>query len=373
MTATATAIVLEVGVPALPERRELVPRPARHGYACDVVTLVDDRRGDLVPEIPPRVYAGIPSWRSRRTWLTALTGHPRLIEAARRYETCAERVVQVMELAADYATTGTGRGIAVSHKTLARALGVTKKTIQRAFWAAEDLGLLVLAVAGSDMTMEMRYQILNRYKRGHRRRGWSKLPNVYAATLPRWMDPQPLRSKPKPVRGTAFAKRAVDNEGPIAAAAFINVYPPVGGPPDRISLAIPHHKTKAFTDVCAQSIHRTEETQRTDAPRPTIKAHLKSGVRAARPIEPVLRALGEALRAELAGFKRVSLRRICPVLTDFARAGVSAKRIADGLDSFLQANNLSWISDWPPGREDEQAKYLAALIVRARRSHHLDV
>jgi hypothetical protein len=151
-----------------------------------------------------------------------------------------------MELASGYADPRTGRGIAVSHKTLARRLEVTTKVIQRCFWAADDVGLLERILDGSDMSMERRTQIRDHYDHHDRpalrpdgryaRRGTqSKLPNVYAATVPRWLATGLAGAQPKPARGSTFAGVSVDNSQRRIASKFANVHPPVGGSPTQDS------------------------------------------------------------------------------------------------------------------------------------------
>lgn len=361
---TAAAVVDQV--PELRARREATPRAARHGWATHAVVMVANSAGDLVPEVPGELYAGIATWRSQRTWREAFHAHPRLVEAARRYETCSARVHQVMELAATYADPATGRGIAVAHRTLARKLGVTSKVIQRCFWAAEDLGLLERVLDGSDMTLKMRMQVRDHYPHGTRRGSRSKLANVYAATLPRWLATRLPGHRPKPVRGVTFAGVSVDNLRRASPLNFGNVYPPVGGTPEpefRLSLVLP---TTTFETSRGQPDVSNQQAHRTAAARPT-KAHRRTGSeRAPRRLDPAVERFARALRHDLLGFRSVSLYRICPGLSLYVSAGLSVSDLRRGLDDYLAAVGRTWLTSWRPDQAEEQARYLIGMLNRAR-------
>lgn len=361
-----TAAALVDHAPELHQRRRAAPRAARHGWATHSVVMVANSAGDLVPEVPGELYAGIATWRTQKTWCAALHAHPRLVEAARRYETCPARVHQVMELAATYADPATGRGIGVAHTTLARKLGVSSKVVQRCFWAAEDLGLLERVLDGSDMTMTMRMQVRDHYPHGTRRGTRSKLPNVYAATIPRWLATRLPGHRPKPVRGAAFAGGSVDNFRPSSPLNLGNVYPPVGGTPNpesHLSLVLP---TTTFNTSCGQPGLSDQQAHRTAAARPTKARRRTGSERAARRLDPAVERFARALRRDLLGFRGVSLYRICPGLSLYVSAGLSVADLRRGLDDYLAAVGRTWLTSWRPEQAEEQARYLIGMLNRAR-------
>jgi hypothetical protein len=353
--------------PALRDRRKVDGRSwATHG-----LRMVTSKTGDLVPEVPGELYAGIPGWRSQRTWREAFQLHPRIAEATRRYETCPERLHQVMDAAAPYADPATGRGIAVAHGTLARQLGVTSKVIQRCFWAAEDLGLLERVLDGSDMTLEMRMQVRDHYPKGSKRGTRSKLPNVYAATIPRWLATHLPRAHPKPARGTTFASTTVDNPQRPNAPKPGNVHPPVGGTTPQKKFFTLFSPTTSFGNACGQNDGSEQKTHRTAAPRPT-KTHRQTGSeRPARRLDPAAEQLARALRQELPGFRDVSLYRICPALSSYANAGLSATDLKHGLDNYLADTGRTWLTTWQPHQTGEQARYLIGMLTRARTAGYI--
>lgn len=371
-------LVVDPAVPALPARREDVPRPARYGWASRGVTMVPSASGELVVRVPSEAYAGIAGWRSRPTWLRAFGAHPRLVEAARRYETCPARIGQVMALLAGCADLVTGRNIAVAHATIARQLAVTKKTVQRCCWAAEDLGLLVRVLDGSDMTLVMRMQIRDYYPRGDKRGTRSKLPNVYAATLPRWLATQFPGPRPKPVRGALVATTAahsasgsVDNVAGGVGLATAYVHPPVGGtPPPSLDVSL-YLRTTPFGAVCGQTNGLQRKHDRTAAARPTT-THQQTGIRPRAPrLEPAVERFARDLRRLLIGFSDVSLARIGPALRLYVSAGLSPTDLRRGLDRYLAETGRTWRTHWQPDQDVDQAKYLVSALGRARRAGYI--
>ncbi|MGI8447404.1 MAG: hypothetical protein ACR2MP_09535 [Streptosporangiaceae bacterium] len=374
----------ETTTPPLHPRRELAARPARHGWATHSVALVVNDDGELVIEIPGDLYAGIAGWRTQTTWLAAFSVHPRLLEAVRRYETCVATVLRVMTAMATYADPATGRGIRAAHATIARQLGVSPKVVQRCCWAAEDLGLLERVLDGSDMTLAMRGQIRDHY--GHhdrptarpdgryaRRGTQSKLPNVYAATLPRWLATQLPAARPKPTAGAASAGTPVDEAGPavenfgrLVAAKYVSVHPPVGGTAPPTSSSASYSRRTTFGAACGQRDVPDQRTRRTAATRPT-KAHRRAGSeRPVRRLDPAVERFARALRADLLGFRDVSLYRICPGLSLYVSAGLSVSDLRRGLDDYLAAVGRTWLTSWRPDQAEEQARYLIGMLNRAR-------
>lgn len=379
-----TAAALVDSVPELRARREAAPRAARHGWATHSVALVVNDDGELVIEIPGDLYAGIAGWRTQTTWLAAFGAHPRLLEAVRRYETCVTTLLRVMAAMATYADPTTGRGMRAAHATIARQLGVSPKVVQRCCWAAEDLGLLERVLDGSDMTLAMRSQIRDHY--GHhdrptarpdgryaRRGTQSKLPNVYAATLPRWLASQLPGATPKLAAGAAFAGTPVDGTGPAVenfgrrvATKYVSVYPPVGGtldPESRLSLVLP---TTTFDTSCGQPHVSNQQTRRTAAARPTKARRRTVSDQAPRRLDPAVERFARALRRDLLGFRSVSLFRICPGLSLYVSAGLSVSDLRRGLDDYLAAVGRTWLTSWRPGQGEEQARYLIGMLNRAR-------
>lgn len=364
--------------PVLLARREGMPRPARYGWACRGVVLEPTAAGELVVRVPSQAYAGIAGWRSRRTWLRAFGAHPRLVEAARRYQTCPGRVGQVMALLGGCADLVSGRNIAVAHATIARQLAVTAKTVQRCCWAAEDLGLLVRVLDGSDMRLAMRMQIRDHYPRGDKRGTRSKLPNVYAATLPRWLATQLPGPRPKPVRGALAATTAahgatgsVDNAAGRAGVTTAYVHPPVGGTPPPALNVLYNSRTTPFGAICGQTAGLRREDDRTAAARPTT-THQKTGLRPRAPrLEPAVERFARDLRRLLVGFSGVSVARIGPALRLYVSAGLSPTDLRRGLDRYLAEAGQTWRTHWQPGQDVDQAKYLVSALGRARRAGYI--
>jgi hypothetical protein len=359
--------VLGEEVPALRDRRPA----ARHGWATHSLQMVATSTGDLVPEVPGELYAGIAGWRSQRSWLQAVQLHPRVEEAARRHETCPDALRRVMAMAASYADPVTGRGIGVAHGTLARKLGVSSKTVKRCFWAAEDLGLLERVLDGSDMTLTMRMQVRDHYPKGSRRGTRSKLPNFYAATIPRWLATRLPGVHPKPARGTTFAGASVDNSRPPMALSPGNVHPPVGGTTPQKSHLTLWSGTTTFSPACGQPAGTEPRTDRTAAARPT-KAHQgTSTARPARRLDPAVEQFARALRRELVGFRDVSLPRICPALSLYVRAGLNPSDLRRGLDDYLAATGRTWLTSWQADQAEQQARYLIGMLTRARMTGYI--
>lgn len=388
-TATLTPAPAALAAPPLHPRREDAPRPARHGWATHGVALVINDAGELVIEIPGELYAGIAGWRTQTTWLAAFQVHPRVLEAVRRYETCAATLLRVMAALAGYANPTTGRDIRVAHATIARQLEVSPKVVQRCCWAAEDLGLLERVLDGSDMTLAMRGQIRDHY--GHhdrpvvrpggryaRRGTQSKLPNVYAATLPRWLATQLPGVQPKPAAGSEFAGVPVDGAGPAVenfgrqvAMRYGSVHPPVGGTRQPSVSLSPYSRRTTFEPSCAQPDGPEPRPDRTAAPRPT-KTHRRTGAdRPRRRLDPAVERFARELRRDMPGFRSISLYRICPALSLYVSAGLSVSALKRGLDSYLGALGRTWLTNWRPDQGEEQARYLIGMLTRARMAGYI--
>lgn len=316
---------------------------------------VDLHQGGVAFIAPAGAYASIPAWHSAGAWLGALKVHPRLAEA------CARRVkpalfLTIMREFASRAEPGTGRDIAVVHADVAAAVGVCSKTIQRAVRIAYSLGAMQLVLAGCDMSIMQRDRVLRRYGRGVAQRSWRNLPNFYAATMPREM-----------AKLAREVRLDVDNK----ARRMGIVHHPEGfraGTESSVDL----YKQEPFTPVCGQPRPpNIELPTRTAAARPTEKQHQRTDVSRWPRLEPELEAYAEALRARFPGYRRLSLRRIGPALRQYLHAGLSPAELIAGLNTYLQAHSISWLTSWPPDAQAAQARYLIGMLAKARRAGYI--
>lgn len=308
----------------MPKRSQRVAPPMAHAA---VAHFLPD--GRLTFRAPDGSYAGIPAWRSLTGWIGAARLHPNLGPCCRAHNVAPSTLLAVLRELGTHADAATGREIAVSHAVVADALGISTKTVQRAVRASQALDLLVTVLSGCDMSLPQRIAVLGHYARGSRGSKWRTLPNFYAATVPRQLD----------------------------------VHLPERSQVPQFSTYVPTQRT--FTQDCGQP-QPTATTQRPVAPLLTTTTHLKSGVRPAQVTPSALRAYGEALRALLPGYRALSLARICPGLSLYASAGISPSRLIAGLDGYLAAVGTSWLTDWAPGHDAEQARYLVGMLKRAR-------
>ena len=304
---------------------------------------------------PAGAYASIPAWHSAGAWLGALKLHPRLAEA------CARRVkpalfLTIMRELASRAEPATGRDIAVVHADVAASVGVCTKTVQRAVRIAYSLGAMQLVLAGCDMSITQRDHVLRRYGRGVAQRSWRNLPNFYAATMP-----------PEMAKLAQQVRLVVDN-GPRHLSV---VHHPEGFTAGTKSSVSPYKK-KPFRPVCGQpSASPRPQTERTTAARPTEKRQQKTRLPRGPQLEPELEAYAEALRARLPGYQRLSLRRTGPALRQYLQAGLRPAELIAGLNTYLQAHSITWITAWPPDAQAEQARYLIGMLAKARRAGYI--
>ncbi|MFT4284352.1 MAG: hypothetical protein QM598_05900 [Protaetiibacter sp.] len=100
-------------------------------------------------------YAGVVAWQSRSSWFDALLDvlatdeGERARAAARISPDTFLRVAWADALSAD---SGTGRGVATSHQSVATRLGMSTKTVQRCRNLLEQLGFAVEIVRGRHLT-----------------------------------------------------------------------------------------------------------------------------------------------------------------------------------------------------------------------------
>lgn len=105
--------------------------------------------------MPAGAYAKRRAWQSAQTWLADLTAavHSPAGEAIRakwKVSTGTLDILARFEIStADFST---GRGVATAHQTVADALGMSKKTVQRGRSLIEELGFAATVVRGRYLT-----------------------------------------------------------------------------------------------------------------------------------------------------------------------------------------------------------------------------
>lgn len=119
------------------------------------------RSGSWSPEPAPGTYGPLPAWTSGAHWFDALmdvlatsTGEE-LRRAARVAPDTLLRVARADWLVADV---DTGRGVTTAHETVAAALGMCGKTVQRARALMESLGFAATVLEGRYLTRAERHE-----------------------------------------------------------------------------------------------------------------------------------------------------------------------------------------------------------------------
>jgi hypothetical protein len=102
------------------------------------------------------------------------------------------------------------------------------------------------------------------------------------------------------------------------------------------------------------------------ATRTTTPQRLRRNDSSGSTLESKLEVYAAVLRAKLLGFRDLSLRRIGPGLKPYLDAGLSPGELQAGLDTYLSAHGLTWIHQWQPRHQPEQARYLIGMLKRAR-------
>lgn len=325
--------------------------------------------GTLSFVAPPGAYAEVPAWHSHGAWLGAAKLHPKLEHACRDRRVAVTTFLAVLCAMGAHADIDTGRDIAVAHATIGEQLDRCEKTVQRACRVGEDLGLLVRVLDGADMSLRQRITVLGHFTRGTRGAGWRSLPNFYAATMPSAVSELvPPRSTPKPARGTDHLA-SVDNSRPSISCLPRNVHLPEGSP-SSLERSVPlYSRRTTFEPDCAQlDPPKRERLRGTAAPRPTTAHRQVSPHRAQARLDPAAEAFARAVKAGLPGYRAASLRRICPALSLYVRAGLRPADIKNGLDGYLAATGRTWLTRWGPDQQAEQARYLIGMITAARRA-----
>jgi len=105
--------------------------------------------------------ATIPTWGGRRRWLAAVCvalDQPDGQQLLARHHVAPATVVAIATLDAQAADHRTGRFVATAHATVARALGICSRTVQRARQVLIDAGLAAVVAAGRYLTGTERRQ-----------------------------------------------------------------------------------------------------------------------------------------------------------------------------------------------------------------------
>jgi len=132
---------------------------------------------------PAGAYSEIPAWHSAQAWFDAVLDMLATPEgeALRRSARVSRKTLLAVahcdRMAADQST---GRGLATAHETVARELGLSSKTVQRARFLLEDFGLAVTVVEGRYLTAQERREAAAKHG-GHQLRAAS----TRALTIPR--------------------------------------------------------------------------------------------------------------------------------------------------------------------------------------------
>lgn len=163
-------------------------------------------------EAPPGAYALIPAWASGGAWfdsvLDALTA-PAGAEKRRRARVAPDTLLRVARADWKAADAHTGRGVATAHETVAEALGMSAKTVQRSRRLLELLGLAVTVVEGRYLTVSER-KAARAAHGGHQLRAAS----LRALTMPR-----PVENVHLPRRGKALKESLVSENLPTRSDA----------------------------------------------------------------------------------------------------------------------------------------------------------
>lgn len=107
----------------------------------------------------PRLPASVPVWSSAADWLTRLSAALRTTEGEEKRaaaKVSADTLIDVAAADARAADSRTGRGVTTAHDTVAKALGCSGKTVQRARLLIEALGFAKTVIVGRYLTTEER-------------------------------------------------------------------------------------------------------------------------------------------------------------------------------------------------------------------------
>ena len=111
------------------------------------------------PANGPTLPATVPVWSSAAHWLETLAAAlrtPQGEELRAAAKVSADTLIDVAAADARAADSRTGRGVATAHDTVAKALGCSGKTVQRARLLIEALGFAKTVIVGRYLTTEER-------------------------------------------------------------------------------------------------------------------------------------------------------------------------------------------------------------------------
>lgn len=155
----------------------------RGRIATDSRTQERVRRGSWALQAPQGAYAGIEAWSGRGHWfatLAAVLATGAGDELRRAARVAPDTLLRVAEADSAVADRRTGRGVTTSHESVAGALGMSAKTVQRARDLMIALGFAAVLVEGRYLTNEERQEARLMHG-GDQRRAAS----LRALTLPR--------------------------------------------------------------------------------------------------------------------------------------------------------------------------------------------
>lgn len=246
------------------------------------------------PPDGPRLLPTVPAWRNADDWLAGLSEALRTPEGEEKRaaaKVSADTLIDVAAADARAADSLTGRGVTTAHDTVAKALGCSAKTVQRARLLIEALGFARTVVLGRYLTTQERAEA-NAHHGGNQRR---------IASERALLAPRPKRNVHLPLGG------AVTTHLPS-------------------SCALPRRASARPGAASRQA--STTQTRRSQAPRPTL----------------AVQRLAASLAMRLPGLSRGHIGSLCRTLTVLGvdDDGWSAQDVLDVLDR--RNVTLGWYS-----------------------------
>lgn len=213
----------------------------------------NSRSGSWSPEPAPGAYGPLPAWTSGAHWFDALmdalatsTGEE-LRRAARVAPDTLLRVARADWLAAD---ADTGRGVTTAHETVAAALGMCGKTVQRARALMESLGFAATVIEGRYLTRAERHE-------AHAAHGGRQLRMASTRAL----------ITPRPVTTIAAAPTSIETFGSVE-----NVQLPRRRSLTSTAPAKKHSPTRGEprSEAASRQPRRRSDAKRSTTGRPTV-------------------------------------------------------------------------------------------------------
>lgn len=173
---------------------------------------IAEQPGSWSLEAPEGAYALIPAWTSGPTWFDAVLDALNTPEGAkkrRKAKVAPDTLLRVARADWEAADALTGRGVSTAHETVAAALGMSPKTVQRGRRLLELLGLAVTVVEG-------RYLTVCERKAARAAHGGRQLR---AASLRALTMPRPVENVHLPRRGEVLKESLVSENSPTRAGA----------------------------------------------------------------------------------------------------------------------------------------------------------